>query len=351
MFVHMSRLFSVSGALLLTTASPVFAQCCAPIANPCNTCCQTVQVVQPCYQTVPVTEYQEVRETVRKPVYETKYVNQSVIECRPVTEQRTVEVPQVTYDTVTTCQTQYRNAGYWQTTRQPICRVSPCEYDNRPNLVGWLNRTGYSMRSAFMPKTRTNRTYIPRTVAYQVPVTRQVARHTTRKVSYNVTRMVSKKVNRRVAVRTLRWDTKVVTRKVPRTVFRQVPIGSTIAYGGSTTTAGLTPQSDPISRSASSDNHKFKDEDDRYENSIDDDGFEAGDPDALEKGASLYKPIRKRQASTVSTKTKKRKRSLPTVVRINGWKKSNIKTRSVGKPVNIQDGPKLLTPQMASLNP
>ncbi len=351
MLLHMSRLFSVTGALLLATASPAFAQfsqCCPPV-----TCCQPVQVIQPSYQTVPVTEIHEVKEVVKKPVYVTKYVNQQVTEYHPVTERRTVEVPQVSYDTVVENRTAYRNAGYWQTNRQPICRMSPCSYDNRPNLVGWLNRTGYSMRSAFMPKYKTNRSYVPRTVAYNVPITRQVARHTTRKVSYNVTRMVAKTVNQRVAVRTMKWDTKVVTRKVPRTVYRQVPIGSTLALGSTTTTTALAPEEDSNfrrrRRSASSENDKFND-DDKYENpKFGDDNFEESDPES----STSYKviPQRRKTASVNRSKSLKRKRTLPSVVRVSGWKKSRSRTRKAGRPKNIQDGPMLNTPQVASLNP
>ncbi len=41
-----------------------------PCCNPCQAapvCQQAAMVVQPCYQTVPVTEYQEVKQTVMRP--------------------------------------------------------------------------------------------------------------------------------------------------------------------------------------------------------------------------------------------------------------------------------------------
>jgi hypothetical protein len=62
--------------------------------------------------------------------------------------------------------------------------------------------------------------------------------------------MVPTTTTRKVAINTVRYETQTVSRQVPVTVMRQVPIGSTIAFNGgiySGTTTALAPQPDGIS--------------------------------------------------------------------------------------------------------
>jgi hypothetical protein len=122
--------------------------------------------------------------------------------------------------------------------------------------MGWLNRTGFEIRQAFTPRYTAHRTYVPNIVAQTIPVTRQVAQHSTRQVTYNVTRMEPRTTTRQVAVQKVRYVSREITVQRPVTVMRTVPIGSTIAYvpfGSATTATALGPTPDPISsaRSAS----------------------------------------------------------------------------------------------------
>jgi hypothetical protein len=139
--------------------------------------------------------------------------------------------------------------------------MAPCAYDGRPGFLGWMNRTGLEIRQAFTPRYTAQRHYVPNIVAQQIPVTRQVAQHSTRQVTYNVTRMEPRVTTRQVAVHKVRMVSREITVQRPVTVMRTVPIGSTIAYvpfgsGGATATAmGPTPdpisaRSQPLSRSA-----------------------------------------------------------------------------------------------------
>lgn len=209
--------------------TPVSSQaaCQQPVVQSAQ--CACVQpVVQ--YRQVAVTEYQPVKQTVRRPVVETNYVERPVTEYRPVTETRTAEVATISYQPVTECRTVQRDYGGWVTQYRANPRVSPCQYDGRANLLGWLNRTGYSIRSAFTPRYVASRQYVPRVVAQTVPVTRQVAIRGTRQVAYNVTKMVPYQTTRKVAVNTVRYVDEEVTTMRPVTVMRSVPTGSTLAY-------------------------------------------------------------------------------------------------------------------------
>lgn len=261
----MSRHMAVSGSVLgtlvmLFSAAPAHAQWLT--ANPCTAC--AVPVAQPCYRTVPVTEYRQVKQIVQRPVCETKYVNQTVTAYRPVTEQRTVNVPTVNYQNVTECRTVYKNCGYWRTRMECRRLPSPCAYDPRPDVFGWLNRTAYSIRATFTPRVAFHREYVPQVVAQQVPVTRTIAHHGTRQVTYNVTQMVPYTTTRKVAVNTVRYVAQEITHTQPVTVWRTVPIGTTIAYATPSYTAAptataLQPTPDPVSakRTATSTNNKI----------------------------------------------------------------------------------------------
>ncbi|MGH7201164.1 MAG: hypothetical protein ACREJB_11200, partial [Planctomycetaceae bacterium] len=136
----------VSVCGVLAWAGSVSAQ----IYDPCNPCaCVCPQpAVQPCYRTVPVTEYVKVKRTVQKPVYETEYVDREFTTYEPVTETRTAEVQTVNYETVTDYRTVRRDCGQWVTHHECRPQYSPCQIDPRPGLAGWFNRTAYSIRNS-----------------------------------------------------------------------------------------------------------------------------------------------------------------------------------------------------------
>lgn len=204
---------------------------CAPVST-VSSCTPIQPVYSACYQTVPVTTYKQEERTIQEPYYTTKYVDQKVVKYEPVTRQQTVEVPFVTYKTVQDNRVVTKDMGRWVTNYQPIKKCNACEVDPRPGMLGWLNRTGYSFRSAFTPNYRTSRQYVPNMMACNVASTRQVAVQGTRKVVQNVTQMVAKETTERVAVQELAYRKKVVQVRTPVTAYRTVPIGSALAYGG-----------------------------------------------------------------------------------------------------------------------
>ncbi|GDY09080.1 hypothetical protein LBMAG52_25660 [Planctomycetia bacterium] len=303
-----SRFVPVLGALVwLTSASPVSAQwmpfrgffggpcgpcgqVCQPTtftpagcgsgacgvtpvayANPCA--CAPAMVAQPVTETVmqqvPVTEYRQVRQTVRKPVIQTSYVDQPGTEYRQIVEQKTVSVPTCSYQNVTEYQTVQRNCGQWVTKWHANQKVSPCAYDNRPGLMGEMNRIGFATRQAFTPTQYATREYVNQTVAQQVPVTRRVAIQGTKQVTYNVPRTVAVQTTRKVAVNTMKYvDEEVVVmqpvtivKSIPttRTSYRFVPAGSALALAPANTNTALrpTPESElPKTKSATRESEK-----------------------------------------------------------------------------------------------
>jgi hypothetical protein len=330
MFCAVSTLGTLFVLTLPGTASAQwFGRRCNPCCCPCP-----VPVAQAAYQVVPVTEVHEVRQVVQKPIYETEYVNRDVTVYEPVQEARTAEVPTVNYRNVTEYRTVQRDMGYWATQRRCNPRVSPCRYDPRPNFSGWLNRTGYQIRSSFTPRVTTHRQYIPNVVAQQVPFTRRVAEHGTRKVTYNVTRIVPRTETRKVAVNKVRYVSHEIVRKVPRTVYRNVPIGSTFAYGGSagnSRSADLSPSPDGIgggsgSRSADRRNDSFErdnfdDEEDKFD---DDQGFRRGSSldvplDEPRQTRALPRPSTRDDNASPGDVTLVPRR-VPTAVRVTRWK-------------------------------
>ncbi|MEO2036575.1 MAG: hypothetical protein ABGZ35_31250 [Planctomycetaceae bacterium] len=255
---------------------------CGPVSASAAVCTPIQPVRTTCYQQVPVTTYRREKQTVREPYYRTVYEDREVTVMKPVTTQREVEIPTVSYQNVTENRTVTRDMGRWITRYTPAQKYSPCQVDARPGVIGWLNRTGYSFRSAFRPNYYTARQYVPNVMACSVPVTRQVAVRGTRRVAVNETRMVAEKKTERVAVQKLEHRDRVVTVMRPQTAYRTVPIGSQLAYGygagyglGSATAfaptiidtqTALNPEPDPISgtRSAILDDKKepFKDDQD-----------------------------------------------------------------------------------------
>ncbi len=232
--------------------------------NPCNTCApapvQQVAAYNPCsvcnqqqvvYRTVPVTQYRQVTQTVRKPVVETAYEDRQVTEYRTVYETKTAQIPTVSYQNVTEYRTVTRDMGRWVSYRQPVQKVSACQYDSTPGFLGALNRTRHSIRTAFMPNSITRRQYCPNVVSAQVPYTRQVAIRGTQTVNYQVARLEPYTTTKRVAVRRIRYEDQQVVAMVPTTIHRTVPIGTQTAFGfvpfqaGGTTVTAQAPVPDP----------------------------------------------------------------------------------------------------------
>jgi hypothetical protein len=204
---------------------------CAPPAPTITSCAPIQPVYSSCYQTVPVTTYQQEKQTVKVPVYKTSYETREVTVHEPVTRQKTVSVPTVAYKTVYENRTINKDNGRWQTNYHPVAKCDPCQVDSRPGMIGWLNRTGYSFRSAFVPNYRTTRQYVPNMMTCNVQVPRQVAVHGTKQVVQNYTEFVAKKVAQRVEVRKLAYEEKEITVSRPVTAYRTVPIGTSMAYG------------------------------------------------------------------------------------------------------------------------
>ncbi|MHC4875668.1 MAG: hypothetical protein ACYTGL_04160 [Planctomycetota bacterium] len=260
-----------AGAAVLASASTASAQwfpsfncgCATPRPVVHQQCMQRVPVVQQYNQQVAVTEYQQVKQKVRRPVTEVEYIEQPVTTYRPVVETKTVDVPVTTYQDVTECRTVTKNCGYWQTNWYRNQKMTACEYDPRPGVLGWLNRSAYSVRSAFKPKMVARRQYVPQTIAQQVPVTRRVAVQSTQKRSYQVTRYVPEQTTRKVAVNRIKWVEDEVIAMKPVTVMKNVPVtrtawtwapaGTAIAVAPSATQLSLAPTADPISTASKPD--------------------------------------------------------------------------------------------------
>lgn len=230
MTFKLSRVLTLSGALAIAGAGNTafaqfgfFNQCCCP--------CPPPVAVQPCYQTIPVTEYRPVKQVVQRPVVETKYVDQQVTEYRQVMENKTAEIPTCSYQNVTEMHTIQRDCGRWMTEYKCRPKMAPCQYDSRPDLFGFLNRTGYQMRMAFTPDVYAERHYVPNVVAQQIPVTRQVAVRGTQTVNYQVARMVPVTTTRKVAVNSVRMVAQEITTQQAVTVMKTVPVGSAYAWG------------------------------------------------------------------------------------------------------------------------
>lgn len=204
---------------------------CGPVTAPVAACTPIQPVQTTCYQDVPVTTYHREQRTVEEPYLRTTYEDREVTVMKPVTTQREVEIPTVSYRNVTENRTVTRDMGRWITRYIPVQKYSPCQVDARPGLIGWLNRTGYAFRTAFRPNYYTSRQYMPNMMACTIPVTRQVAVQGVRRVTVNETKMVADKTTRPVAVTRLEYRKRDVTVMRPQTAYHRVPIGSRLAYG------------------------------------------------------------------------------------------------------------------------
>ncbi|WP_373653095.1 hypothetical protein [Schlesneria sp. DSM 10557] len=191
---------------------------------------QLQPVVHPVIQNVQVTEYQPEKQTISKPVVRTEWVDQVVTEMRPVTEQKTVNVSTVDYQNVTEYKTERKQVGYWVTKNTPTGKVPSWQYDNRPNIAGFINRTGYDMRNAFTPQYRQERQFVPQTMTCTVPYTKKVAVPGMKQVTYNVTRMEPTQTTRKVAVNKVDYVPTEITVMKPVQVVRQMQTGTRISY-------------------------------------------------------------------------------------------------------------------------
>jgi hypothetical protein len=209
-------------------------------------------IVHPVMDTVQVTEYRPTKQKVSKPIQEVEYIDQQVTVMQPVTQQRTVDVPTVDYQTVTEYKKVQKQVGYWVTKNEATGKVSPCQYDNRPTMLGAINRAGYQMRTALTPQTKVTRQFVPQTMTCTVPCSKKVAVSGMKKVTYNVTSMVPTQTTRKVAVNKVRYvDEEVIVMK-PVTVARTMQVGTRISYapigsgaGGTGVASGLQPTADP----------------------------------------------------------------------------------------------------------
>lgn len=209
-------------------------------------------VVHPVYDTVQVTEYRPVKQRVSKPIYETEYVDQNVTVMQSVTQQRTVNVPTVDYQSVTEYKKVQKQVGYWVTKNEATGKISPCQYDNRPTMLGAMNRAGYQARTAFTPQTKVTRQFVPQTMTCTVPCTKKVAVQGMKQVTYNVTSMVPTQTTRKVAVSKMRHVEEEITVMKPFTVAKTMQVATRISYapvgsgaGGTGVATGLQPTADP----------------------------------------------------------------------------------------------------------
>lgn len=234
-------------------AAPVAYNPCMPQVSVASACPCMQPVTETVYREVPVTEYKAVRKTVKKPVLRTVYEDRPVTAYRQVMEQRVAEVPTVSYQTVQECRPVTINNSYWQTVYQPVAKVSPCQYDPRPGLAGWFNRTSYNVRMAFTPNQIRRRQFVPNVQTVAVPFNRTVAIPGTRQVTYNVAKMEPYETTQRVARVITEYEDVEVTAYEPHTVTKTVAVGNQTRwayvdpFGGSTATA-MEPT--PANRSA-----------------------------------------------------------------------------------------------------
>jgi hypothetical protein len=236
---------NANGACCGQAAPPMLAM--NPCCNPQPVCMQAIP--QTVYRDVPVTVYKPVKKTVQVPVCRTVYEDQPVTIMRQVMETKTCDVQSVSYQTVPECKQVCVNKGYWQTTMQPVPKMAPCQYDQRPTLLGELNRLGYATRMAFTPDFIPRRDYIPQTQMVNVQTNRVVAVPTVRQVSYNVARLEPVQTTQKVARLQMDTEAREVTAMEPFTENRRMAVGTTYQYafidpqtGGTTATAaGPTP--------------------------------------------------------------------------------------------------------------
>jgi hypothetical protein len=283
MLRYRTRLFAGLLAAAFTSAAQAqiwpnsSGTCCgqsAPIPLAMNPCCNP----QPCiraipqtvYNDVPVTQYRPVQKTAQCPVQRVKYVDQPITVMKQVIEPKTCDVQSVSYQTVSECKQVCVNRGYWQTTMQPVPKLAPCQYDQRPTLLGELNRLSYYTRMAFTPDFIPRRDYIPQVQMVNVQQNRVVAVPTTRQVTYNVAKLVPVQETQKVAMLETVMEDRTYTAMEAFTTTQRMAVGTTYQYamvdpvtgaqtalvpnGTTATAAAPTPADQPVQRRAASPN-------------------------------------------------------------------------------------------------
>lgn len=225
-----------------TACAPPVYQSAAVTDCPCMR-----PVTETVYNDVDVVEYRSVPKTVKVAKVETVMEDREVVTYQTVNEVKTVNVPSYINQTVQECRQVTQNNSYWRTAWQPVPKMSPCLYDGRPGLVGELNRLGYAFRNSITPNAVARREFVPNVVAYNVPVQRTVQVPTTRQVSYNVSRQVPVTTTQKVPVQKTVWVDQTVTVQEPYTVRKRVAVGTRtrMVYdsniGGTTASAAAEP--------------------------------------------------------------------------------------------------------------
>ena len=296
-------------------------------------------VVHPVYDTVQVTEYRQVKQKVSKPVQEVEYIDQQVTVMQPVTQQRTVNVPTVDYQNVTEYKKVQKQVGYWVTKNEATGKISPCQYDNRPTMLGAMNRAGYQARTAFTPQAKATRQFIPQTMTCTVPCTKKVAVQGMKQVTYNVTSMVPTQTTRKVAMNKVRHVEEEITVMKPFTVAKTMQVGTRISYapvgsgaGGTGVASGLQPTPDPRASAKNPDGTPKRTADgkiDEFSPGLEPDSFNnrnGGVPirkssyptpleqDAVDRGHLTETTVPARQAAPVQPTF-----NAPSVVRVSQW--------------------------------
>lgn len=329
--------------------------CAAPVA--CNPCVQPVQ--QTCYRTVPVTEYRAVKQTVQRPIVETNYVDQPVTEYRPVCEARTVDIPTVRYETVTECSDVCYQTGQWTAQMIPRPKISACEYDNSPTLLGSINRTAYSIRSAFTPDYKMSYNYMPQTIHQTVPVAHRVPVHEVRKVTYNVTKMVPHTTTRKVAVRSVRYVSEEVTAMQPVTVMKTVAVNSTgyayapfPTYAAGATQTAAAPTPDPVSQAKQPNTGRTADSQGKFDDTQS--GRETEIRRVPAQKSSYGTPLKNSSSDSYDGDSRRAASNdldshvafrVPSMIRSGGWVAGEVLIDDKG--INSPVGPELIAPGLA----
>ena len=213
----------------------------APVVTMASQCMQPVTTMVA--KQMAVTEYRPKQTVESRPVTRMRMVAKPVTAYRQVMETKTVSVPATTYQTVTEMRSQTINKGRWQTITQPVPKMAACQYDNRPGMMGAMNRMGYQMRTGLQPNFTTHRQFIPQVCQYNVPVQKQVAVATTRQVTYQEARMVAYQTTQQVAEAYIENEKVTVTTMEPVTVTKTVQVPMTrMAFVDPYTGMAIAPQ-------------------------------------------------------------------------------------------------------------
>lgn len=317
-----------------TVSTPVYST--AAVDCPCM---KTVQA--PVYRTVQVPKVVPVEKTVKVAKVITEMQDQEVVTYQTVNEVKTVNVPSYINQTVTECRQVTQNNSYWRTTWQPIPKMSPCLYDGRPGLIGELNRLGYAFRNSITPNAIARREYVPNVVAHQVPVQRTVQIPTTRQVSYTVSRQVPVKTVQKVPVQRTVWVDETVTAYETQMETRTVQVGTETKvvydsnFNGTATAAEPTPartaENGNSNQSAAVPKGVLKNNAYETEQKI-----PLQTPVYRQNGNAP--PVSEPQPTPASGPVAEQSVSTPSIVRVAAWSA----TRRSGTPVQPVQGPELV---------